>query len=141
VRDLAQVDESTLASHVGLAMAASLSAYAIGEDYREVVTEREVKSVGHDQTFARSLEGVEAVLEALKVHAAVVARALPRSRESRAPLRSWCALTTARTCRALRRCRSDSTTKVGIAAIAGALVQSMELGNAVRLLALHASSS
>jgi len=35
VRDLAQVDESTLASHVGLAMAASLSAYAIGEDYRE----------------------------------------------------------------------------------------------------------
>jgi hypothetical protein len=30
--------------------------------------------------------------------------------------------------------------EVGIAAIAGALVQSMELGNAVRLLALHASS-
>ena len=140
VRDLAQVDESTLASHVGLAMAASLSAYAIGEDYREVVTEREVKSVGHDQTFARSLEGVEAVLEALKVHAAVVARALrAQSRVARTftVVVRFDDRTNVSRSQTLPFGLDD---EVGIAAIAGALVQSMELGNAVRLLALHASS-
>ena len=140
VRDLAQVDETTLAHHVGPAMASSLSAYAAGEDYREVVAEREVKSVGHDQTFARSLEGVDEVLEALKVHAAVVARAL-RS-ESRV----------ARTFGVIVRfddrtsvSRSQTLAfglddEVGIAAIAGALIGSMELHNSVRLLGLHASS-
>jgi DNA polymerase-4 len=140
VRDIAQVDEATLAHHVGPAMAASLSAYAVGEDYREVVAEREVKSVGHDQTFARSLEGVSELLEALKVHAAVVARAL-RS-ESRV----------ARTFTVI--VRFDDRTSVsrsqtlafgldddaGIIAIAAALIGSIELHNSVRLLGLHASS-
>jgi DNA polymerase-4 len=140
VRDIAQVDEATLAHHVGPAMAASLSAYAVGEDYREVVAEREVKSVGHDQTFARSLEGVGELLEALKVHAAVVARAL-RS-ESRV----------ARTFTVI--VRFDDRTSVsrsqtlafgldddaGIIAIAAALIGSIELHNSVRLLGLHASS-
>jgi DNA polymerase-4 len=112
----------------------------VGEDYREVVAEREVKSVGHDQTFARSLEGVGELLEALKVHAAVVARAL-RS-ESRV----------ARTFTVI--VRFDDRTSVsrsqtlafgldddaGIIAIAAALIGSIELHNSVRLLGLHASS-
>jgi len=38
-------------------MAAALAAYAHGEDYREVVVDRALKSLGHDQTFARSLSG------------------------------------------------------------------------------------
>ena len=76
VRDLARVDEATLAAHVGPAMAAVLAAYAHGEDFRDVVVDRELKSLGHDQTFARSLLGLDDVREALKTHAAVVARAL-----------------------------------------------------------------
>jgi DNA polymerase-4 len=140
VRDLAQVDEATLAHHVGLAMASSLSAFAEGEDYREVVTQREVKSVGHDQTFARSLEGIDQLTEALKVHAAVVARALRA--ESRV----------ARTITVVvrfddRTSVSRSQTlpfglddEVGIAAIAGVLLQTIDLVFAVRLLGLYASS-
>ena len=57
-------------------------AYASGEDYREVVVDRAMKSLGHDQTFARSLVGDSEVARALKVHAAVVARAL-RDRATR----------------------------------------------------------
>src|SRR5271154_627830 len=76
VRDLARVDEATLAAHVGPSMAAALAAYAQGEDFRDVVVDRELKSLGHDQTFARSLVGLGEVREALKTHAAVVARAL-----------------------------------------------------------------
>jgi len=53
VRDLALVDESTLAI-TWVRDGGVVSAYAKGEDFREVVAQREVKSVGHDQTFARS---------------------------------------------------------------------------------------
>jgi len=140
VRDLALVDESTLAHHVGPAMAASLSAYAKGEDFREVVAQREVKSVGHDQTFARSLEGVDAVLEAMKVHAAVVARAL---RGQSRVARTFTVIVRFDDRTSLSRSQTLAfglDDEVGIAAIAGALVQSMELHNSVRLLALHASS-
>ena len=140
VRELAHVDETTLARHVGVAMASSLSAYARGEDLRDVVVAREAKSVGHDQTFARSLERLDEVVNALKVHAAVVARAL-RS-ESRV----------ARTITVV--VRFDDRTSVSrsqtlpfglddeaaIAAIATALVQSIHFEGAVRLLGLHAST-
>ena len=134
VRDLALVDESTLAHHVGPAMAASLSAYAKGEDFREVVAQREVKSVGHDQTFARSLEGVDAVLEAMKVHAAVVARAL---RGQSRVARTFTVIVRFDDRTSVSRSQTLAfglDDEVGIAAIAGALVQSMELHNSVRLL-------
>jgi len=140
VRDLAQVDETTLAHHVGPAMAASLSAYASGEDHREVVANREVKSVGHDQTFARSLDGIDEVLEALKVHAAVVARAL---RSQSRVARTFTVVVRFDDRTSVSRSQTLAfglDDEVGIAAIAGALIQSMELHNYVRLLALHASS-
>jgi DNA polymerase-4 len=139
VRDLARVDEATLARHVGPAMAAALCAYAIGEDYREVESNRAMKSLGHDQTFARSLIGEAEVEGAVKVHAGVVARAL-RDRAS-----------VARTISVV--VRFDDLTSVSrsqtlpfgvddeyaIEAVANALVGSIDLSNAVRLLGLHAS--
>jgi DNA polymerase-4 len=48
----------------------------VGEDRREVIVDREMKSVGHDQTFARSIEGIDQLAHLAKGHAAVVARAL-----------------------------------------------------------------
>ncbi len=139
VRDLARLDEATLAQHVGPAMAAALSAYAIGEDYREVETNRPMKSLGHDQTFARSLIGLTEVEGALKVHAGVVARAL-RGRDS-----------VARTITVIVRFDDLSSVsrsqtlpfgiddEYAIEAVADALVGSVDLSSAVRLLALHAS--
>ncbi|MGA7833652.1 MAG: DNA polymerase IV [Acidimicrobiales bacterium] len=140
VRDLARVDEATLAAHVGPAMAAALCAYAKGEDYREVVSDRAMKSLGHDQTFARSLVGEDEVCTALKTHAAVVARAL-RDRAS-----------VARTINVIVRFDDLSSVsrsqtlpfgvddEYAIEAVAHALASSVDLSRAVRLLGLHASS-
>jgi DNA polymerase-4 len=140
VRDLARVDELTLASHVGPAMAASLAAYAVGEDRREVVADRAMKSVGHDQTFARSLEGIDEVIAMAKGHAAVVARALRgQSRVARTitVVLRFDDLTSVSRSQTLSFGVDD---EVAISAITEALLASVELHQAVRLLGIHASS-
>jgi DNA polymerase-4 len=139
VRDLARVDEATLAGHLGVAMASTLVAYAKGEDKRIVEVNRESKSVGHDQTFAKSLAGIDDVLKAAKVHAAVVARAL------RAQARVARTITVVVRFDDLMSVSRSQTLSFGlddeyaITAIAGALLQSIELPHAVRLLGIHAS--
>ncbi len=140
VRDLARVDEATLASHFGSSLAATLAAYAKGEDVREVVPERELKSLGHDQTFAVSLVGFEEVSQRLRTHAAVVARTL---RE-----RSLVARTVGLVVRYddLSSVSRSQTLPFGVdddeavASIATALLSTVDLHAAVRLLGLHASN-
>ncbi|MHB1088268.1 MAG: DNA polymerase IV [Acidimicrobiales bacterium] len=140
VRDLARVDEATLAHHVGPAMAASLFAYAKGEDLRDVVADRALKSVGRDQTFAKSLEGIDEVLEMSKGHAAVVARAL---REELRVARTITVVVRFDDLTSISRSQTLSfgiDDETSIAAIAEALLQSVELRQSVRLLGIHASS-
>jgi DNA polymerase IV len=140
VRDLRRVDEATLAAHVGPAMAATLAAYAKGEDRRGVEVDRPVKSVGHDQTFARSLEGLDQVVEAARRHSAVVARALrARGRVARtvSVTVKFDDLTSVTRSQTLSFGVDD---EVAIAAIAAALLATIELENAVRLLGVYASS-
>jgi DNA polymerase IV len=139
VRDLARVDEATLAAHVGPAMAAALAAYAKGEDFRDVVVDRELKSLGHDQTFARSLCGLNEVLEALKTHAAVVARTL---REKGRVARTISVIVRFDDRTSVSRSQTLSfgiDDEYAIEAIGEALLQSVDLSLAVRLLGLHAS--
>jgi DNA polymerase-4 len=140
VRDLARVEEATLAQHFGPAMGAILAAYAKGEDTREVLVDREVKSVGHDQTFARSLVGLEEVSAQLRVHAAVVARAL-RERDLVGRTVSisvrYDDLTSVSRSQTLPFGVDDEE---AIASLAQALVASVDLTNAVRLLGLYASN-
>lgn len=140
VRDLAKVDEVTLAGHVGVAMASTLVAYAHGEDKREVTVDRVLKSVGHDQTFAKSLAGVDAIVEAAKGHAAVVARALrgqDRVARTITMVVRFDDLTSVSRSQTLSFGIDD---EYAILAIAEALLQSIDLRNSVRLLAIHASS-
>jgi DNA polymerase-4 len=139
VRDLARVDEVTLAKHVGVSMAAALAAYAQGEDRREVIVDRALKSLGHDQTFARSLSGRDEVDEALKTHAAVVARAL---REKDLVARTISVAVRFDDLNSVSRSQTLSfgvDDEYAIGAIGEALVQSVDLSKAVRLLGLHAS--
>ena len=51
VGDLAALDEEVLVGALGRAAGRHLSALARGHDDREVVPERDVKSVGHEETF------------------------------------------------------------------------------------------
>lgn len=140
VRDLRGVDASTLARHVGPAMAATLVAFARGEDDREVVVDRPLKSLGHEQTFARSLVGREEVAARLLGHAGVVARTL-RERG----LVARCLTVIVRFDDATQISRSQTLgygldDERAITELAVALAQSVELVGAVRLLGLHASA-
>lgn len=139
VRDLARVDEATLAQHVGPAMASALAAYAKGEDFREVVVDRALKSLGHDQTFARSLVGHDEVATALKVHAAVVARAL---REKDRVARTISVVVRFDDLTSVTRSQTLSfgvDDEYAIEAMGEALLQSVDLTRSIRLLGLHAS--
>ena len=140
VRDLARVDENTLATHLGVAMASTLVAYAKGEDKRSVEANRVGKSVGHDETFAKSLAGIGALSQAAKGHSGIVARALRgESRVART-------LTVVVRFDDLTSVSRSQTLSFGvddeyaITTIAVALLQSIVLHQNVRLLGLHASS-
>jgi DNA polymerase-4 len=140
VRDLRRIDEVTLGQHVGSSMAASLAAYSMGEDYREVTVNRALKSVGHDETFARSLLGLAEVSAALKTHAAVVARAL-RDKDLVARTISLSVrfddLTSVSRSQTLSFGLDD---EFAIEAIGAALLESVDMSRSVRLLGLYASS-
>ncbi len=140
VRDLAKVDENTLARHLGSSMARTLVAYAHGDDERVVETHRPLKSVGHDTTFAVSLEGVEPVLARCRHHAGVVARALrAQSRVSRtvSVVVKFDDLTVVSRSQTLPFGVDDEG---AIGAVAQALVRSVEIDRPVRLLGVYASS-
>ncbi len=140
IRDLRKVDEATLAQHVGPAMAATLCAYARGEDRREVQAQRDMKSLGHDQTFAKSITGVDALRPHVAHHGGIVARGL-RSRGQVART-----ITIGLRFDDLTMTQRSQTLPFGIddeaaiTAVATALVESVPLNLPVRLLAVHASS-
>lgn len=140
VRDLVQVDEKTLASHVGPSLAATLWAFAHGEDNREVVVDRPVKSIGHEQTFLRSLQGIGELVVAARAHSAVVARAL---RGQGRVARTISIVVRFDDFTGVTRSQTLSfgiDDEFAITAIAEALLASIELAHSVRLLGVHASS-
>ena len=140
VRELSRVGEDTLAAHVGPAMARSLADYATGDDERPVEVNRELKSIGHDQTFATSVGSLGGLLEIAKSHSAIVARAL-RSKEQ-----------VARTVSVVLRfddqtgvSRSQTLPfglddETAISAIVAALMETVPLKGAVRLVGVHLSN-
>lgn len=79
IRQLREVDEATLALHLGPALAHTLAGYAVGRDDRPVLDSRKAKSIGHEETFARSLAGYAELGEIAKKQAGVVGRALRAS--------------------------------------------------------------
>ncbi len=54
VRDLRHVDLAVLATALGSNQARHLAALAVGDDDRDVEPDREAKSIGHEETFARN---------------------------------------------------------------------------------------
>ncbi|NNN08952.1 MAG: DNA polymerase IV [Acidimicrobiaceae bacterium] len=140
VRDLAKVDEATLARHLGSAMAATLISYAHGEDERSVELNRELKSLGHDETFAISLTTLDQVLAQCRHHAGVVVRAL------RAQGRVARTVSVVVKFDDLQSVSRSQTLPFGVddeaamTSVAQALVRSVELSRPVRLLGLYASS-
>ncbi len=98
-----------------------------------------MKSLGHDQTFARSLTGLGEVRKALKVHAGVVARAL---REKDRVARTITVIVRFDDRTSVSRSQTLSfgiDDENAIEALGDALLQSVDLSRSIRLLGLHAS--
>jgi len=140
VRDLAKVDAATLARHVGQSMAATLVGYAHGEDRREVQSNRVGKSVGHEETFAKSVATTAELNRVARDQSAVVARALRahgRVARTISIVVRFDDLTSVTRSQTLAFGVDD---EYAIAAIAQALTGSIELHQSVRLFGVHASS-
>jgi DNA polymerase-4 len=140
VAELAALSESTLRSHVGQSMAHTLIEMAHGRDDRVVTPNRATKSIGHEVTFAASLSDLDALRAQARQFSAVVARAL-RSSDQVAHTISlgvrFDDLTSTRRSETLSFGVDDET---AVATIACALLESIELRGAVRLLGVSASS-
>ena len=121
-------------------MAGTLVNYANGEDEREVINDHVTKSLGHDETFVKSLNGIDELLEQAKSHSAILARAI-RSK-------GWVARTVSVSVRfddfsSIGRSQTISfgiDDERAIFLIAKALLESMEFPFAIRLLGIHLSS-
>ena len=140
VRDLAPLDEATLAVHVGPAMAATLVAYARGDDRREVVVDRGAKSLGHDETFARSLRTVQEVQAAARSHAAVVARALRTNHQLARTITLVVRFDDLRSVSRSQTLSFGVDDDAAIAMIGAALAETVEFSQSVRLVGLYVSS-
>jgi len=140
VRDLAKVDQESLARLLGASMASTLFDYARGEDHRVVESNRVGKSVGHEETFARSIGGVRELRRVAKDHAAVVARALrahDRVARTISIVVRFDDLTSVSRSQTLGFGVDD---ELAIAAIAQALIDTVDLKHSVRLFGVHAST-
>ena len=139
VRDLARVDEVSLARHLGPSLAATLIGFARGDDPRQVESERRAKSIGHEETFARSLVGADEVSTELRGHAGIVARALRAQGVVAKRLNvivRYDDLTQVSRSQTLPFGIDDD---LAIHAVADALVASLVGGRSIRLLGLHVS--
>ncbi len=121
-------------------MAATLSQYAKGEDRREVQSQRIGKSIGHEETFAKSITTTQELNRVAREQSAVVARSLRnhgRVARTVSIVVRFDDLTSVSRSQTLAFGVDDD---YAIAAIAQALVISLELRQSVRLFGVHVSS-
>jgi DNA polymerase-4 len=140
VRDLLSVDEKLLASHVGASVALTLCGFARGDDDRSVESARASKSIGHEETFARSVTDAEELAQHIRRHASVVGRAV---RESHQLCRTITVVVRFDNLSAVTRQQTvpfSLNDEEAIATIALALIDSIGISQPVRLAGVSASS-
>jgi DNA polymerase-4 len=140
VAELAAISEETLRSHVGRSMAHTLSEMAHGRDDRAVTANRANKSVGHDVTFATSVIGIDDLRAHARQFAAVVARALRASDQVAHTISVVVRFDDLNSTGRSETLSFGIDDDAALATIAVALLESIELRAAVRLLGVSASS-
>ena len=140
VADLATLEPSMLARHLGASSAQTLVALARGEDPRPVVPDQGSKSLGHEETFATDSSDISFLEGRLRRQAIAVAGALRaeglKARTLTVKMRDG-----------ERRTRTRSATldvglddPTALAEVALGLLGTLDLSPGVRLLGLSASS-
>ena len=140
VGDLATIPDEALRTLLGSANGRRLATLAKGEDDRPVESFRETKSVGHEETFAADLRD----LESLHRHVVRMADGVA-SRLREADLRGRTITLKVRypdrsTISRSQTLQTPTSSARAIAAVAGALLCSVEVTRGVRLLGLSLSA-
>ena len=139
VRDIRAIEVRDLLPALGPAVSQTLWEFAHGIDTRTVEVDRVGKSIGHDATYPRSIPGATQVRAVLLDHATVVARNL---RERELVARTITLVLRFDDFRGITR---SHTLAFGvddaraIEEIAAALLESVSIEQAVRLVGIHAS--
>ncbi len=139
VGDLAMVGEASLTRLLGSAMGKQLHALAWGRDERPVEVDRALKSVGHEETFARDDHDAASLhRQAVRMSDAVGARLHEAGVEGRTvtvKVRFGDFSMTTRS----ETLRSPTSSGLVIARVAAALLETVEVNLGVRLLGISVS--
>ena len=139
VDDLALLGRERLVAMFGSAHGTTLFDLASGRDDRRVVTDRVVRSIGHEQTFAvddRDLESLSSKVRELAVSVAARCRGRGVAGRTISLKVRFADFETIDRSRSLER---PATTAGEIAAVANELLAAVELGRGVRLLGVSVS--
>jgi DNA polymerase IV len=140
IRELSDLEESTLRYQFGPSLAHALYEMARGRDDRPVIANRATKSIGHEVTFAVSLTTPEQVDDKARHHAAVVARALRGSDQvanTVTVIVRFDDLTSVTRSQTLSFGLDDDA---ALGVVAAALADAVDARGPVRLLGVHVSS-
>jgi DNA polymerase-4 len=134
IGDLAALPEETLAHALGDAQGRHLHALAWNRDNRAVEPERQVKSVGHEETFPTDITDPETLgREALRMSERVAER-LRGGRRAGRTIQLKLRYKDFRTITRSRTLAEPTNLAADIAAVARSLLDAVELGEGVRLL-------
>jgi DNA polymerase-4 len=140
VGDLARVPEETLCRLLGTANGTHLGALARGDDDRPVEPLRETKSVGHEETFAVDLRDRQSLhVRVVRMADAVASRlrvAQLRGRTITVKVRYADRSTITRS----QTLGTATDSQRAIAAVAGALLDAVDIDSGVRLLGVSSSA-
>jgi DNA polymerase IV len=134
IGDLAAVPEETLAHALGESHGRHLLALAWNRDERPVEPSREVKSVGHEETFPTDITDRETLArEALRMSERVAER-LRDGRRAGRTVQLKLRYKNFRTITRSRTMPDPTNLAADIAGVAGALLDAVEIGDGIRLL-------
>lgn len=140
IGDLAMLPEQTLVAALGRAQGAHLLALAQNRDDREVVTTRERKSVGQEETFPRDvLDRAELEGEVLRLADRVGARLRADAIESRT-IQLKVRMADFRTLTRSKTLPEPTSSSSVIASVARAALDTLEISEGVRLLGVAAQN-
>jgi DNA polymerase-4 len=140
VGELAEVPEPTLIGALGRANGHHLHLLANGIDERPVVPDRGLKSVGHEQTFARDLQASDDLIREVVRMSDAVASRLRAARLAGRTVTLKVRFASFRTITRSQTVPDPIDTGPGIAAVAGELLRLVDVEEGVRLLGVSLSS-
>jgi DNA polymerase-4 len=140
VADLAAMDQRTLIAKLGPAAGTHLAALARGVDHRRVESDRDVKSIGHEETFAEDLHDADQLHHELVRLADAVSSRLRARRIGARTVTLKIKFADFQTITRSVTSRSPTATAPGMVSALGPLLAAVDNARGIRLLGVSGSN-